>query len=166
MNILTPDLGLVRALSQGVRKSGAKLAHSLSTFSESEVVLVRGKDGWRLTGAILSENWFARLGHSKPRVRAARVCSLVLRLIVGEENASGVFSIIKGFFEALSEFQEDSHEAVEILAALRILATLGFDAGEIPGEASVFTRQVLTEVAKRRVDYITRINNGIDASGL
>ena len=51
--LLTSELGLVRTLSQGVRKSGAKLAHALTTFAESDVVLVRGKDGWRLSGAVL-----------------------------------------------------------------------------------------------------------------
>ncbi len=58
LTLLTGDLGLIRARAEGLRKPGAKLAHALQTFSESEVTLVRGKDGggWRapcfpITGA-------------------------------------------------------------------------------------------------------------------
>lgn len=166
ITLLTTDLGLVRALTQGARKSGAKLAHALSTLSESDVVLVRGKDGWRLSGAVLVENWFARLGKVSPRARAGRVSSLLLRLVAGETHDSKLFPIIRGFFDALSTLHEDSHEAAEIIAALRILAALGLDAGEIPSEESVFSQEALAEIVKNRTTYISRINNGIAASGL
>ena len=155
--LLTDELGLVRALSQGVRKSGAKLAHSLSTFSESEVVLVRGKDGWRLSGAVLSENWFVKLGRAETRTRAGRICNLLLRLVAGEASDQKLFPIIRGFFYALSTLHEDLHESAEILAVLRILAVLGFDAGEVPN---------IDEIEKNRTSYIVRINHGIEASGL
>jgi hypothetical protein len=58
------------------------------------------------------------------------------------------------------------HEAIEILVALRILATLGFDDGDIREDPSDFTQPLLAEVLKNRIRYIARINNGIDASGL
>jgi len=166
ITLLTPDLGLVRTLSQGVRRSGAKLAHALTTFAESDVVLVRGKDGWRLAGAMLAENWFARLGSAEPRERAGRVTSLVLRLVAGEEHEQELFPVIRGFFEALATLPADAHEAVEILAALRILAVLGLDAGEIPSDKSAFAPELLADILKKRTSYIARINNGIEASGL
>src|SRR3989338_714111 len=55
VTLLTPELGLVRALAQSIRKPNAKLASALTTFAESSVVLVRGRDGWRLSGAVLEE---------------------------------------------------------------------------------------------------------------
>jgi len=155
--LLTNDLGLVRALSQGVRKSGAKLSHALTTFSESDVVLVRGKDGWRLSGAVLAENWFTKLGVAKTRTRAGRICNLLLRLVTGEESDRKLFPIIRGFFDALATLHEDLHESAEILAVLRILAVLGFDAGKVPN---------IDEIEKNRTGYIARINHGIEASGL
>lgn len=164
--VLTPDVGLVRTLSQGVRKSGAKLAHALITFSESDVVLVRGKDGWRLAGAVLAENWFARLGEASSRARAGRICNLVLRLVAGEAHEQRLFPITREFFEALSTLPVEVHEAVEILAALRILAALGLDAGEIPNGGSTFAPTMLAEILRDRTNYIARINHGIEASGL
>jgi len=166
VTLLTPDLGLVRARAQGLRRPGAKLAAALTTFSESSLTLVRGKENWRVAGAVLEENWFVRLHHAAPRTRAARVCYLLLRLVAGEAHDPALFSIIRGFFDALVTLPENEHEAAEALAALRILSALGFDAGEIPGETSAFTTALLTEVAKDRTNYIARINHGITASGL
>ncbi len=172
VTLLTPDLGLVRARAQGLRRPGAKLAASLATFSESAVVLVRGKESWRVVGAVLEENWFIRMQHPAPRARAARICGLLLRLVAGEAHDSTLFPIIRDFFEVLSTLPfgspdaGDAHEAAEVLAALRILSALGFDAGEIPNGSSAFAPVLLAEITKNRTQYVTRINHGIIASEL
>ncbi|MFA6519802.1 MAG: recombination protein O N-terminal domain-containing protein [Candidatus Paceibacterota bacterium] len=163
--LLTPELGLVRALAQSVRKPG-KLAAALATYAESDVVLVRGREWWRLSGAVLGENWFKELQNVAARRRAARVSGLLLRLVTGEAYDPALFGILRGFFEALSELPEDTHEAAEMLVAIRMLAALGLDVGSIPGEVSAFTAPVLAEVAQGRVNYVARINRGIEASGL
>jgi len=78
LTLLTPDLGLVYARAQSLRKPGAKLASSLATLTESSVVLVRGKDGWRVTGAVLEENWFVRFAERRvERDALARLGSLI-----------------------------------------------------------------------------------------
>ena len=166
VTLLTPELGLVRVRAQGVRKPGAKLASALATFTESSLVLIRGREGWRLAGAVLEENWFRRLERAASRRRAARMCGLLIRLVTGEARDPMLFPIIRGFFNALSELPEEVHEAAEVLAALRMLAALGLDVGEIPGEAAMFTESLLATTASDRTKYIARINHGIAASGL
>ncbi len=166
VTLVTPELGVVRVRAQGIRMPGAKLASALATFAESSLVIVRGREGWRLVGAVLEENWFKRLGHAEPRQRAGRICGLLLRLVAGEVHDSLLFPIVGGLFKALSELPEDIHEAVEVLAALRIIAALGLDRGDSPGRASLFTPSLLKEVALNRAGYIARINHGIAASGL
>jgi DNA repair protein RecO (recombination protein O) len=166
VTLLTPELGLVRARAQGVRRPGAKLAAALATFAESSLVLVRGREGWRIAGAVPEENWFERMKFTMRRARAARVTGLLLRLVAGEEHDSTLFPVITGFFGALTELPDEMHEAAEVLAALRVLAALGLDAGEIPGEASIFTQPLLATIAEKRTSYIARINHGISASGL
>ena len=166
ITFLTQDLGLVRARAQSVRKSGAKLAAALTTFTESNLILVRGKDGWRITGAVLEESWFRRIEASSSRARAARVSSLLLRLVAGESYDPSLFLIMKGFFKALTVHSEDIHEAIEALAALRVLSALGLDAGVLPGEVSSFSSPLLATVMNDRTGYIARINRGIAASGL
>ncbi|KKW44149.1 DNA repair protein RecO [Candidatus Kaiserbacteria bacterium RIFCSPLOWO2_02_FULL_55_12] len=166
VTLITPELGLIRARAQGVRRSGAKLAAALTTFALSEVVLVRGREGWRLAGALLTENWFVRLEQAAVRERAARVSELLVRLVAGEAQNPALFAVMHGFFTVLSECPDEAHESAEVLAALRILATLGLDAGEIPGEAADFTPSTLAEIRAARTGYIARINRGIEASGL
>lgn len=166
VTLLTPELGLVRARAQGVRKSGAKLAAALTTYAESDVVLVRGREGWRLAGAVLEENWFKQLQNAAARRRAARVSGLLLRLVTGEAYDPSLFGMLRGFLGALSELPEHTHEAAEMLVAIRMLAALGLDVGSIPGSVSEFTIPVLAKVTEDRVNYVARINRGIDASGL
>lgn len=166
VTLLTPDLGLVRARAQGLRQSGAKLAAALTTFGESEVVLVHGKEGWRVAGAVLEKNWFAQMRAAASQTRAARICHLLLRLVASESNDPTLFQVVKDFFDALTTLPEDAHEAAEVLVALRVLALLGLDAGEIPVGEAAFSSESLTIVAKNRSSYITRINQGITASGL
>lgn len=166
VTVLTPDLGLVRARAQGVRRPGAKLAAALVTFAQSELVLVRGKDAWRVAGAVLEENWFVRLETSDARARAARVAHLLLRLAAGDVQDPELFSVLRGFLESLATVPEEHHDAAEVLAALHILHVLGFDAGDLPGGASPFTEDALVLARRERAAYIARINHGIAASGL
>ncbi len=166
LTLLTRDVGLVRARAQGVRKPGAKLSSALQTFSESDVILVAGKEGWRVSGALLQESWSRELPYGA-RVRAGRIAALLLRLVHGETPDTAAYDMFRSFLSALATFPEDTHESIECLAALRLLATLGLDAGDIPGEElSPFTVESLASVAEERSTYIARVNRGIAASGL
>jgi YD repeat-containing protein len=168
VTLLTDDLGLVYARAQSLRAPGAKLAASLATLAESSVVLVRGKDGWRVTGAVLEENWFTRLSYDALHERVTRVSGLLLRLVAGEARDSELFPIMKGFFDALARLPEGTHEAIETLAVLRLLAALGLDTGEIDASApaTLFSESLLAQISSDRTTYVARINNGIAASGL
>lgn len=166
VTLLTPEFGLVRARAQSVRTSGAKLAAALTTLTESRVILVRGKEGWRLAGAVPEEQWFSRLPNAAARERVARVSGLLLRLIAGEAQDSDLFSIMRGYLEGLATLPEQLHEASEVLAVLRVLEVLGLDTGETPGDLSAFTPELLAAIALDRSAYIARINTGIAASGL
>jgi len=164
--LLTSDIGLVYARAQSVRRSGAKLAPALATFTESDLTLVRGKEWWRVAGAVRKENWCTRMCVASARTRAARISGLLLRLVAGEASNAALFPIITGFFEALATLPKEIHESAETLAALRLLAALGLDEGGVPGEASAFTPPLLAAIAGERASYIARINRGIAASGL
>src|SRR3989344_2925218 len=96
VTVLTPELWIVCALAQSVRKSGAKLSPALTTFAESDVVLVRVKEWWRVSGSVLRRNWFKQMPRAA-RPRAARVAGLLLRLVAGEVHDPMLFSIVTGF---------------------------------------------------------------------
>lgn len=166
LTLLTPELGLVRARAEGLRKSGAKLAPALTTLAESDLVLVRGKDAWRIAGAVLAENWFVRLETASARMRIARVTGLLLRLVAGETPDPALFPLMKEFLLALATRAEHDHDALEILIALYILVVLGLDPSPLPTPETAFTETQIATVQNARKDYIARINRGITASGL
>ena len=166
LTLLTREVGLVRARAQNIRAPGAKLSAALATFAESELVLVAGKEGWRVSGALLRENWFQRLPR-EARIRAARVSALLLRLVHGEAPDQALYETFAEFLAALSSLPEAEHDAAETLAVLRILSVLGLDAGDIPGAGGApFSSASLALVAKERSALIARVNRGIAASGL
>ncbi len=178
ITLLTPEIGLVRARAQGVRKPGAKMAGALQTLVACDVQLLRGNHGWRLAGALHTTDWFSKLEESPARKRAGRIAHLLLRLVHEESSESStiLYEIFMEFVATLSrvselssskEEEESFADAAECLAALRILHALGVDAGIIPGVAQTdFTKDVLLAVIKNRSDIILRINKGITASGL
>ncbi len=166
VTILTPQLGLIRARAQGVRNSGAKLAVALTTFAESELVLVRGKEGWRIAGAVLVEQWAKRLEDTTARARAVRVCGLLSRLLAGEVRDADLFLTVQGFFEALADTPAELHEAAELLVVNHALTLLGFAPSTTLNQTDRYTQEVLRLVDADRAGYISRINQGISASGL
>ena len=158
--LLTHELGLVHARAEGLRKPGSKLAHALQTLSESEVTLLRGKEGWRLSGALLVRNWFIHL-EPVARARAGKRASLLLRLVQGETTDARLYDLFKEFLETLPERTEEEQDAAELLITLRMLSALGHDAGDIPNEEEL---RVMKNGNRRAL--IDRISSGITASGL
>ncbi len=160
VTLLTEEFGLVRARAEGLRKPGAKLAHALQTLDRCEVTLVRGKEGWRLSGAILEDSWFKRLTRAE-RLRAGRVAGLLLRMVHGEANDPSLFVLYTEFLEALPGLSEEAQDAAEIMTALRILSVLGLDIGVLP---QVGSYEPLLPDQRRML--VMRVNRGIAASGL
>lgn len=162
--LLTNEFGLVKARAQGVRKPGAKLSGATQTLVESDVILVRGKEGWRLSGAVIADNWFALLSKEN-RSRAGRVARFLLRMVHGESTDTTLYAIMRSFLEALTRLPEGA-DAAEHLVVLRILQELGFDAGEGLGEDGSYDADLLAQIEQHKREYVIRINRGIAASGL
>jgi len=156
VTLLTADFGLVRARAQGVRKSGAKLSGALRTFSEADVHILYGKEGWRLSGATQLDDHFSALP-PPARARAGRISLLLLRLVRGEVKEPELFEAFKELLIRLKTGTDIEQDAAECRAALRILSALGLDAGDIPNA---------TDVPADRRSIVARINKGIAASGL
>lgn len=162
--LLTRELGLVRARAQGIRKPGAKLAHALTTFAGSDVTLVRGKEGWRLAGAILSHDYFEELPPDA-RERAGRIANLLARLVSGEGGDTGLFERFDSLLRTLPTLSKEDAEDAEVLAALSLLEALGLDAGERP-TGEFLSTEALDYARAHRKELIVRVNRGIEASGL
>lgn len=163
--LLTEHLGLVFAKAQGLRKGSSKLAHALQTLSEADVMLIRGRDGWRLAGAVLHNAHAAGLSPIF-RMRAARVGELMLRLVRGETPDPLLFRVYTAFITALPKITDERADAAEILTALRMLSILGLDTAELLDEAGDYSDAALDMAHMDRTELIARVNRGILASGL
>jgi DNA repair protein RecO (recombination protein O) len=163
LTLLTKDVGLIRARAQGLRARGAKLAASLTTFTEVDLTLVRGAEGWRVTGAAPKRYWFKEIARAE-RARAVRVTGLLLRLVGGEARDPELYLTMRDFFAALQAAPE-SGDLLECIAALHLVRALGLDAGDPPLPLSSDVDS-FAALLPERASLVARVNRGIIASGL
>ncbi len=149
LRLYTRELGLVYAHAQGVRKLSSKLRFTLQDFSLATVDLVRGREIWRVTTAVPIHSHNAlRQDRASERI-LARVNSLLIRLVTGEEPSEEIYEIIKGTYELLEEgttretsgtqaLTPEDYRTLELFSVARILIALGYLPRETMGEATLF----------------------------
>lgn len=139
--ILTRDLGLVRATALGVRKEASKLRGSLEPVMLATVSLVRGKEYWRITSALSMKK-------VKPFPGILRPLALLEKLVQGEARHPELFDAIEK--ELLSS--EEKSEMREIKFVAKILFHLGY------------LKEADFNLEKK--ELLKAINEGIEASHL
>ena len=169
--IYTREMGLIRAMVQGVRLHKSKLRFSLQDFSYANIDLVRGRDIWRVTSATnISSFPYAR--SFRPSILLiARISSLIERLCDGEESNESIFD---DFVQALyllddTNIQNSSREALELHLVLRIMNTLGY-IGEsdtlLEYISSSFNEEKVISLLKERQSIVSHINKALNESQL
>ncbi len=114
-NILTRDLGLIRATAIGVRKEVSKLRGSLEPLVLANVSLVRGKEFWRVTSSEFLEK-------IEPKSELVRPLALLEKLIQGEDPHPALFDAIE---KAILEPDPDE-QMFETRLVAQILFHLGY----------------------------------------
>jgi len=172
--LFTRELGLVRAVAQGVRFEKSKLRHALLEYSYSTVVLVRGKNSWRLTSAAPLGVTYRDLRCSSVTGTAVfvRACSLLRRLLHGEEKNGELFDTISSAYRFVraGELSEDLVVSFEYLFALRVLYHLGY-VGDIPAihrliASPYWDNEILKDMGKFHTEALSEINRSLGASQL
>lgn len=171
MHLFTRDLGLVRALAQGIREEKSKLRYSLQPYSHTNVSLVHGKT-WRIVFAHTQSNFLHQFGTASQKSLALiRVLSLVRSLIVGEEKNGELFSILKNGFEFLkNNHTKEEIDAFEHLIVLKMLKNLGYlpsteDFNAISADAQ-FSDEMLSRAFSLRAKALRFINTALAESQL
>ncbi len=145
--LFTRDLGFVAAFAQGVRLSKSKMAAHITPGTFVQVSLVRGKELWRLVGAI--ELPTVHRAHAdmsledrvKYRAFWARISKFLNRFLQGEEQHMAVFNDLEAVEEmSLRDFAA-LERPLECLFVLRSMFRLGYIA---PGQLAEFTQSELT----------------------
>lgn len=126
-SLYTEQFGLVRAHAQGVRHLKSKLRYNLADYSLATFSLVRGKEFWRLTGAVAEAAGEWGSGSEKgARQARARILSFVRRLVQGEERNDDLFAVLLDLFAPRGEGVGLDPVAFETDILARCLSTLGY----------------------------------------
>jgi DNA repair protein RecO (recombination protein O) len=128
LTIYTREMGLVRAMVQGIRLHKSKLRFALQDLSYSNIDLVRGRDIWRVTSAKNITTFpYARSSEASLLI-IARVSKLLERLCDGEESNEKIFDDFIQTLYLLDDvnISKSSREALELHLVLRIMDTLGY----------------------------------------
>lgn len=159
--LYTEDFGLLYAHAQGIRHEKSKLRYALTDLSRAQVALVRGKAGWRVTGAV---SILLPTTSKTGLLSLARIASLTTRLVQGEDRNDYLFSTLTSAHERLSK--GDTADLIEAISVSRMLHALGYIAPDTATDESLFiegayepealdmTRAVLPRLVRRINDTL------------
>ena len=166
--LFTEDFGLVKARATGVRLLKSKLRYHLSDFNCLSVSLVRGKEYWRIVGAEHPAGFKNNKKiNQKILIFYAKIFSLVLRLVHGEEKNKELFFAIKGSFLKA----EDSGITIglEYLTVARIMRSLGYlktDGFESLFESYDYSEKVVMIAESMSKKIIKEVNKSLNETHL
>lgn len=175
LTLFTEELGLIRALAQGIRYEKSKLRFGTQTLSMCHVSLVRGKGVWRLTNAAPLESNFLK---SKTEIVSviARIFKLIERLVAGETGDEKLFEIIRSGIIFLKQNQDAENFSkelildIEAVIVLRILNRLGYIGSNENINFYILNDtwdgEVIEKMKNERRDALKVINSGIRESQL
>lgn len=169
-DILTRDLGLVRASASGVRKVSSRLRYVLQDFNYIKVDLVRGKDFWRVTTASKSNVLESFSKNIKAVQVFANIARLLRRLLAGEsENIKLFDNLIQGMAFLSTQTTPKEMQNTEAVIVLRILNDLGYIGSSAQISLfldSPFLDEILPRVRDSRAEILKHINNALKETHL
>ncbi len=171
LTLYTKEMGLIRAMAQGIRLNKSKLRFSLQLFSHAHIDLVRGKDFWRLTSA-KSINTYPKIRLNKNSLNlVSRIFKLLERFNFAESQNDEIFEdlIFMLNFLNVDIVSQDQIKAIEMVVVLRILKNLGYI-----GNSPVISKYVdskieidkLNNILKDQKIIISNINDALSQSQL
>lgn len=166
--LYTEDLGLVAALATSAREERSKLRAHLVVGTIGTFSLVKGKRDWRVIGAVRTHNIFYQCDRPDQRSSGARIIAMVRQFVHGEGADQDLYAALNEFFAALPALASKDIVVAEYVAALNILAALGYVSPEPVKEylGAHYSAALLTAAAQKRQTLVKAINDGISASGL
>jgi DNA repair protein RecO len=163
--LYTEDFGLVYAHAQGIRHERSKLRYALTDLSRAQVALVRGKAGWRVTGAVSTH---LPKGDKAALLSLARIASLITRLVHGEDQNGYLFNTLAMAHEQLAHGEPT--DVIEVVSVSRMLHALGYIAPEPTDEplfrGRAFEPEALDLTREMMPRLLHRINETLAATQL
>jgi len=160
------EFGLLYVRAVSLREEKSRQRYSLQDLSLANVGIVRGKGGWRLVGASLT----ASHPREEDSMRTyARLASMVVSLVHGEERNDYLFNTLEQAHGALSEGTLPP-QSLEIICAVKILYALGYFSPDESQkrllEDAPYTAELCACAESMRKPLVRGINNALRESQL
>ena len=174
LSIFTREFGRVGVFAQGVREMKSKLRYHLEDYSYTEIEMIEGKHGWKITNAEESVNYGrALLGNDTPAFEIiVKMIRLLERLLRGEEANRALFDdTVSGFSLMFEQKIPKEHlHNFEIILVMRILSHLGYwGNNQIPDaflQKDLAHPNLLQEISYIKSIAIQEINKSLKATQL
>ena len=132
--VFTRDLGMIRAVAQGIRFEKSKLRYHTQEYSFGVFSFVRGKEVWRMVSADSDLRFKIEDVRLEKKIAArheliARIALLLRRLLHGEEAHPQLFGQLEAFerfLESNMEIDDEPMKSLESLVVFRMLHALGY----------------------------------------
>lgn len=138
--LFTRDAGMLHASAKSVREERSKQRYALQDFSHVRVTLVRGKSGWKVTGAEAIQNFYTTASTRDARTHVRNTTRLLKRIMRGESPQRDVFDDVVHSFTITNTC---TCPKLQTILSLRILYMCGYIAPESPYEK--FIREPLSQ---------------------
>jgi len=155
VSVLTKDLGHIYARASGVRDIKSKNRFALQEHSHSNLSLIQGKNGWKITNTSHLKSLYFDSIHSFQKEAILKILVIVKRLFIGEDSHPKVFVDLTSSFDqiVISKTKEEV-DKISATALFNFLNDLGYI--ENANNFDLDNLDGLREV----------INKGINESGL
>lgn len=120
--LFTREAGMVWASVKSVREERSKHRYALQDFSRARVSLVRGRNGWKITGTEPIASLYHGATDRERRIAVRDGIRLLRRFMHGETPAPSLFDDFMNAFSADMEHGEH----LSLVVNLRVLHALGY----------------------------------------
>ena len=166
--LYTEELGLVTCIATSAREERSKLRAHLVAGTVGVYSLVKGKRDWRVMGAVRTINSMYVCVSDHERASIARILSMIRQFIHGEGRDADLYTALNEYVLTVPTLNDEDVVVAEYVAALNILAALGYVAPEPVRSflGAQYSAALLTAASKKRYALVRAINDGISISGL
>lgn len=129
--VFTKDFGFLWLNVSGSRREKSKQKSFIQLLSYSKIFLVKGKNGYRITGGELLENLFFSFENKIKNKIFLNFLFLVRKFLVYEVESKKVFQLLVKLKNELKKTQNlENIEKVEIFFIIKFLDEIGYWDGE------------------------------------
>ncbi len=167
LTLLTKELGRIEAYAEGARKITSKTRFALTDGSRSEIGIIRGNAGWRVTYASPIENFYGYFSDDKKARRA--ICGIFFLC----DKLTDESSENDGFFEEVlnsASFLKETPDVniAEKIAVAKILHLLGYlkrtPETEMFMKEDIRSKYVFERTNKDKRKITKEINNALNTN--